>query len=87
MARGMPPYSAQPDVPEYQEENRNEAALQHYKASLRADPLRADVHLNLSLLYEKLGLRRKARSHWRAYLQREPDGHWADVARSRLEEE
>jgi len=70
-----------------EEENRNEAALQHYKAALRAGPLRADVHLNLALLYEKIGLRRKARSYWRAYLQREPEGNWADVARSRLDED
>lgn len=70
-----------------EEENRNELALRHYKQALQADPFRADVHLNLALLYEKLGLRRKARGHWRAYLQRDAEGGWADIARSRLEED
>ncbi len=46
----------------------------------------ADAHLNLALLYEKLGLRRRAREHWRRYAQLDPSGPWADVARQRLQD-
>jgi tetratricopeptide (TPR) repeat protein len=67
-----------------EEENRNEGALKHYKEAMRLDPMFADARLNLALLYEKLTLRRTARIHWRRYLQLEPTGPWADVARKHL---
>jgi tetratricopeptide (TPR) repeat protein len=69
-----------------EEEDRNEGALRHYKDSLRIDPLFADAQLNLALLYEKLGLPRTARARWRRYLQLEPRGAWADIARKHLGE-
>ena len=61
-------------------------ALRHYKAALAADPLYADTHVSLALLYEKIGLRRRGQDHWRRYLQLEPTGGWADLARRRLED-
>jgi len=67
-----------------EEQNRNEGALRHYKDAMRVDPFFADARLNLALLYEKLGLCRTARAHWRLYLQLEPAGPWADVARKHL---
>ncbi len=69
-----------------EEEDRNEGALKHYKAATRIDPFFADARLNLALLYEKLGLRRTARIHWRHYVQLEPKGPWADLARKHLGE-
>ena len=69
-----------------EEEDRNEGALKHYKEATRIDPLFADARLNLALLYEKLGLRRTARMHWRRYLQLEPKGPWAEVARKHMGE-
>ncbi|MEN8183483.1 MAG: tetratricopeptide repeat protein [Myxococcota bacterium] len=68
------------------EEGRDESALHHYKAAQRADPLHADVQLNLAILYDRLGLPRRARQHWRRYVQLEPTGGWADVARKHLED-
>ena len=65
---------------------QREAALAHYKAAIRSDPFFADVRLNLALLYEKLDLPSPAREQWRHYLQRVPDGHWAELARERLAE-
>ena len=62
----------------------NEPALRHYKRALASDPFYADAHVSLALLYEKLGLRRTARDHWRRYLQLDPGGSWADVARRHL---
>ena len=67
-----------------EEDGRNERALGHYKSALASDPLYADTHVSLALLYEKLGLRRKSLDHWRRYLQLEPSGGWADLARRRL---
>ena len=69
-----------------EEDDRNEGALRHYKDALRIDPLFADAQLNLALLYEKLGLPRTARARWRRYLQLEPRGAWADIARKHLGE-
>ena len=43
-----------------------------------------DVHVSMALVYEKLGLKRTACSHWKRYLQLKPDGSWAHVARKRL---
>ena len=61
-------------------------ALRHYKVALDADPMYADAHVSLALVYEKIGLRRKARSYWRRYLQLEPSGTWAEIARQRLQD-
>ena len=41
----------------------------------------------MALLYEKLRMPRKARDHWRRYLQLDPAGGWVDVARQRLSAE
>ena len=68
------------------EEGRDSSALRHYKEAQRSDPLHADVQLNLALLYDRLELPGRAREHWRRYLQLEPGGSWADVARKHLEE-
>jgi tetratricopeptide (TPR) repeat protein len=69
-----------------EEEGRDETALSHYKAAVRSDPLYADAHLHLALLYERLGLVRRAREHWRRYLQLEPRGGWAEIARQHLDD-
>ncbi len=69
-----------------EEEDRNQGALRHFKAATETDPAFADARLNLALLYEKLGLRRTARAQWRLYLQLEPRGPWADMARKQLAE-
>ena len=71
----------------HEEEGRDEAALARYRAASRADPLHPDAQLNLALLYDRLGLARKARQHWRRYLQLEPRGGWAEIARKHLESE
>jgi tetratricopeptide (TPR) repeat protein len=67
-----------------EESGRDELALEHYLQAFAADPLYPDLHINLALLYEKLQRRKEARRHWRRYLQLDPDGAWASVARQRL---
>jgi Tfp pilus assembly protein PilF len=54
---------------------------------LAADPLYPDLHINLALLYEKIGRSRPSRDHWRRYLQLDPEGSWAEVARLRIDRE
>jgi tetratricopeptide (TPR) repeat protein len=71
----------------FEEEGRDDAALARYRAAARADPLHPEAQLNLALLYDRLGLARKAREHWRRYLQLEPNGGWAEIARKHLEAE
>ena len=61
-----------------------EAALESYLVALAGDPFYADLHINLALLYEKLGRPGEGLGHWRRYLQIEPDGALADIARQRL---
>ena len=68
----------------FEEEGRFQMALRHYKVALDADPLAADTQVSLALLYEKIGLRRKARTYWQRYLQLEPNGTWVETARKRL---
>ena len=70
------------DTPE--EQGDAESALERYQNVLRIDPLYADAHVNLALLFEKIGSQRRARDHWRRYLQVDPEGAWADVARRHL---
>ena len=69
-----------------EEAGKQEAALHRYKIAIRGDPLFPDAQLNLALLYEKFELPRKAKEHWRRYLQLVPKGSWADVARQHLAE-
>jgi tetratricopeptide (TPR) repeat protein len=70
-----------------EEEGCCEMALRHYQDALQADPLHAELHVNIALVSERLKLERKSRDHWRRYLQLQPEGAWADVARQRTERE
>jgi tetratricopeptide (TPR) repeat protein len=67
-----------------EEEGRDREALRHYSNALKGDPLYPDLHVNLALLFEKLGEPHRARLHWARYLQLEPAGAWAEVARGRV---
>ena len=71
----------------FEEEGQHEMALGHYLAALEGDPLYSDIHVSLALLYEKLGRLSDGRRHWRRYLQIEPQGALAEIARHRLDVE
>ena len=47
-------------------------------------PALADAHLNLALAYEKSGHIQSAIRHLSLYLRYEPNGAWAEFARSRI---
>ena len=67
-------------------EPRGEArtATSFFERALEGDPRFADAHFNLAMAWEQLGERARARPHWRKYLELEPTGTWADVAREHV---
>jgi tetratricopeptide (TPR) repeat protein len=61
-----------------------DGAVQHLAYSVELMPGLADAHLNLALAYEKTGQPGSAIRHLSLYVQYEPNGPWADFARSRI---
>ena len=59
-------------------------AVTYFEAAITADPKFADAHFNLAMAQEALGDKTRARIHWKKYLEIEPTGTWADIARDHL---
>jgi DNA-binding transcriptional MerR regulator len=59
-------------------------ATDFFKGAIQSDPRFADAYFNLAMAYEQLGEAGKARPCWRKYLEIEPTGTWADIARKHL---
>ena len=59
-----------------------QVAVRHFETSLRADERFADAHFNLGLVHEALGDMQRARRHWERYVELEPRGPWAELARA-----
>ncbi len=55
-----------------------------FQRALDADPRFADAHFNLAMAFEQIGERAKARPHWKRYLEIEPTGTWAEIAKQHL---
>ncbi len=66
------------------ERHELEVAIRYFQGAIEADPRFADAYFNLAMAYEELGDRRNARPLWRTYLELEPTGTWADIARQHL---
>jgi tetratricopeptide (TPR) repeat protein len=60
------------------------AAIDEFRAAVEHSPHMADAHLNLALAYEKSGRLTDSLHHLSLYLRYEPQGPWADFARTRL---
>ncbi|MCU0675158.1 MAG: tetratricopeptide repeat protein [Myxococcota bacterium] len=60
-------------------------AIPYFERALDADTGFADAHFHLASAYDRLSRFADAMPHWEAYLELDPEGEWADVARSRLE--
>jgi Tfp pilus assembly protein PilF len=60
------------------------AATAYFEQALLGDPRFADAHFNLAMAWEQLGERSRARPHWKKYLELEPKGAWAEVARDHI---
>lgn len=61
-----------------------DAAVTHFEAAIKSDPRFSDAHFNLAMAYEALMDKAHARVHWKRYLELEPAGTWADIARDHL---
>ncbi len=59
-------------------------AVSYFEKAIAADPRFADAHFNLAMALEQIGERARARPHWKRYLEIEPSGTWADIAREHL---
>ena len=68
------------------ERGEAESSARCFQRAVDADPGFADAHFNLAMALEEIEQRAKARRHWRLYLQLEPDGPWAEVARRHLQD-
>ena len=61
-----------------------DAAVTHLLRAVEIAPDLADAHLNLALAYEKRGQVQDSVRHLTWYLRYEPQGPWAEFARSRV---
>ncbi|EYF02482.1 TPR domain protein, putative component of TonB system [Chondromyces apiculatus DSM 436] len=59
-------------------------AIAFFKGAIESDPRFADAYYNLAMAYEQVGESAKARPCWRKYLELEPTGTWAEIARKHL---
>ncbi len=66
------------------ERHELDIAIRYFQGAIEADPRFADAYFNLAMAYEELGDKRNARPLWRTYLELEPTGTWADIARQHL---
>ncbi len=66
------------------ERGRPDEAVQHFKGAIVSDPQFADAYFNLAMAYEQAGEPTKARPCWRKYLEIEPTGTWAEIAKKHL---
>lgn len=66
------------------EKGRLKEARNAYLQAVAIEPDYADARYGLADVLEQLGQPDQAQAHWRAYLQYEASGPWADYARGRL---
>ncbi|MEZ4295727.1 MAG: tetratricopeptide repeat protein [Polyangiaceae bacterium] len=59
-------------------------AIDYFRGALKSDPRFADAYFNLAMAYEQTDEPSKARPCWRKYLEIEPTGTWAEIARRHL---
>jgi tetratricopeptide (TPR) repeat protein len=63
---------------------QTESAIAHLAHAVELSPSLSDGHLNLALAYEKKGQIQNALRHLSLYVRYEPNGSWAEFARSRI---
>lgn len=68
----------------YYERGDAAAAVPCFERAVETDPAFADAHFNLAMALEDVAQRGAAKKHWQIYLQLEPQGPWAEVARRHL---
>ena len=63
------------------ERGENWCAILHLRRAVASRPEFADAHFNLGVALERIGEPVRAGAHWRRYLELEPTGAWAEIAR------
>jgi tetratricopeptide (TPR) repeat protein len=63
---------------------RIDESIAAYLRAVTLAPHYADAHYNLALAYERVGQRRNALRHWRAYTKLDNHGPWAEHARGQI---
>ncbi len=66
------------------ERGETSEAVRFFQHAIDHDPMFADAHFNLAMAYEESDTPGKARDHWSTYLQLDPAGPWAEIARRHL---
>ena len=66
------------------ERGQADEAIEFFKGAIASDPRFSDAYFNLAMAYEQAGDPARARPCWRRYLEIEPTGTWADIARRHL---
>lgn len=61
-----------------------ESAETCFSVAVELDSMFADAHFNVAITLFRLGRLERARAHLQSYLEIEPTGPWADIARQRL---
>lgn len=59
-------------------------SIAYFRGALDSDPRFADAYFNLAMAHEQVDEPAKARPCWRKYLEIEPTGTWAEIARKHL---
>ncbi len=63
---------------------RPDEAIDYFRGAIGSDPRFADAYFNLAMAFEQAGKRESARECWQHYLDIEPTGTWAEIARQHL---
>ena len=66
------------------ERGESQLAATEFEFAIERDPRFADAHFNLAMALEQGGELDRARRYWKKYLELEPQGTWADIARKHL---
>jgi len=61
-------------------------SITYFRGAIDSDPRFADAYFNLAMAYEQTARAEDARACWRHYLDIEPTGTWAEIARKHLGE-
>jgi tetratricopeptide (TPR) repeat protein len=69
----------------FHDRHEYQAALILYRDAVALAPDFADACFNLALTCKELELVEEARRHWRRYLDLDPMGNWAAIAREHLD--
>ncbi len=67
------------------ERGHADEAIEHFRGAIKHDPRFADAYFNLAMALEQTGNVDEARPCWRKYLDIEPTGTWAEIARRHLQ--